>query len=713
MKRLLSVVLVVMLFQVAVFAVPTAVETTNALEEVTNNIEEDAVLFDQPPVKNKKGSDFTDNAHIARKLDELFDLLPYSSYPFFTTYGDKTCGNSSCSKCNSVNVAAEHPNLKNLGLDTTKFSGKSCFGFAQFAYYYIFGRQAGEYGTKSQKEISSLNRVVKIQDFDLETCKNALSKAKAGDIIQGYKHKGYYIDKNGKEQEDCNIHSVIFLGCDSTFVWVLQNNYFTGDYGNNYVSISGINYTTFVKNYTTSLSIYRCPDEYYPSGGSSIPTPDPKPEPEPEPETTYTVIFDANGGTVSTTSKTVTKGSTYGTLPTPSLDGYIFDGWYTSSSGGTKVTSSTTVTASSNHTLYAQWKENVVSGTCGDNLTWVFKNGTLTISGTGDMYNYNVSPFCKLINIETLTIENGVTSIGDNAFRRLNDLKNVFIGSSVTQIGECAFVDCDSLQSIVIPNSVISIGWFAFSSCDSLESVEMDSVTNVLDASVFDGDNNIKNIKLGSNVNNYWNDLIPSENLERIEVDKNNLIYQSDENGVLFRYGLREIECYPRGKSDSEYIIPEGVISIGVTAFEKCESLRKVVIPDSVQFIQFWAFMQCENLESVTLPASVKEINKEAFWGCDNLTIYGYSDTYVETYTNQNNIPFVSLGAAYTPGELNSDGAVDMNDAILLLQHSMFPELYPLDYAGNADFTGDGVIDMNDAILLLQHSMFPELYPIN
>ena len=53
-----------------------------------------------------------------------------------------------------------------------------------------------------------------------------------------------------------------------------------------------------------------------------------------------------------------------------------------------------------------------------------------------------------------------------------------------------------------------------------------------------------------------------------------------------------------------------------------------------------------------------------------------------------------------------------MNDAILLLQHSMFPELYPLDYAGNADFTGDGVVDMNDAILLLQHSMFPELYPI-
>jgi len=67
----------------------------------------------------------------------------------------------------------------------------------------------------------------------------------------------------------------------------------------------------------------------------------------------------------------------------------------------------------------------------------------------------------------------------------------------------------------------------------------------------------------------------------------------------------------------------------------------------------------------------------------------------------------------YTPGELNDDGVVDMNDAILLLQHSMFPELFPLEYAGETDFTGDGVVDLNDAILLLQHSMFPDLFPLD
>ena len=69
----------------------------------------------------------------------------------------------------------------------------------------------------------------------------------------------------------------------------------------------------------------------------------------------YTVSFDANGGSVSTTSKSVTYGGTYGTLPTPTRTGYTFDGWYTAASGGTKITSSTTVNLTANQTLYAHW----------------------------------------------------------------------------------------------------------------------------------------------------------------------------------------------------------------------------------------------------------------------------------------------------------------------------------------------------------------------
>ncbi|MBE6688895.1 MAG: hypothetical protein E7588_06410 [Ruminococcaceae bacterium] len=72
--------------------------------------------------------------------------------------------------------------------------------------------------------------------------------------------------------------------------------------------------------------------------------------------TNLTVYFDANGGTNSTSSKVVTYTSTYGTLPTPTKTGYSFNGWYTSSSGGTQITSSSTVNTSADHTLYAQWR---------------------------------------------------------------------------------------------------------------------------------------------------------------------------------------------------------------------------------------------------------------------------------------------------------------------------------------------------------------------
>ena len=69
----------------------------------------------------------------------------------------------------------------------------------------------------------------------------------------------------------------------------------------------------------------------------------------------YTIRFSANGGSVSPSSKTVTAGSTYGTLPTPTRSGYSFDGWYTSASGGTEVTASGKPTSS--RTLYAHWKK--------------------------------------------------------------------------------------------------------------------------------------------------------------------------------------------------------------------------------------------------------------------------------------------------------------------------------------------------------------------
>lgn len=93
-------------------------------------------------------------------------------------------------------------------------------------------------------------------------------------------------------------------------------------------------------------------------------------------QSSYVVTFDANGGTVSTASKTVTNGSTYGELPTATRSKYQFDGWFTSADGGIQVTSSTTVNLTADQTLFAHWTYIPVSYT----VTYNANGGTGTPS---------------------------------------------------------------------------------------------------------------------------------------------------------------------------------------------------------------------------------------------------------------------------------------------------------------------------------------------
>ena len=112
------------------------------------------------------------------------------------------------------------------------------------------------------------------------------------------------------------------------------------------------------------------------------------------------------------------------------------------------------------------------SGEKGNNLTWILDDeGVLTISGTGAMANWNWegSPwYANKDKIESVVIEDGVTSIGNYAFFSCASLKNITLPNSVTSIGDGAFLSCKSLISITLPNSVTSIGVYAFSECNSL-----------------------------------------------------------------------------------------------------------------------------------------------------------------------------------------------------------------------------------------------------
>lgn len=114
----------------------------------------------------------------------------------------------------------------------------------------------------------------------------------------------------------------------------------------------------------------------------------------------YKVTFNVNGGTCGTSSVSVTYKSTYGTLPTPTREGFTFTGWYTAQTGGTKITDSTQVTITSDQILYAHWEKDVIEGDVNNDgyfniadlvmmQKYLLHIGSLTAWENGDLYNDN------------------------------------------------------------------------------------------------------------------------------------------------------------------------------------------------------------------------------------------------------------------------------------------------------------------------------------
>ena len=235
------------------------------------------------------------------------------------------------------------------------------------------------------------------------------------------------------------------------------------------------------------------------------------------------------------------------------------------------------------------------SSKCGDNVSWSYDSttNTLTISGTGAMYDYrynNETPwnvYCEKILI--VKIESGVTTIGKSAFSYFNNLTSATIPNSVTIIGERAFSGCSSLTSVTIPDSVMTIGDSAFSNCSSLTNVTIpNSVTTIGNLSF-----------------NYCTGLI-SITIPNGVTQIGRAVFQSCRS-------LKIIE------------IPDSVISIGECAFSDCRSLTSITIPNSVTTLGAYVFQSCRSLTSVEFPNSVTSIGNSAFDNCSSLKDVYYS----------------------------------------------------------------------------------------
>ena len=264
------------------------------------------------------------------------------------------------------------------------------------------------------------------------------------------------------------------------------------------------------------------------------------------------------------------------------------------------------VGAKSTYAATEQWKEfkNIVepNGKCGDNAYWALnvETGALTIFGTGAIYNYayndaNRAPwYSNKEDISSVSIEEGVTSIGDFAFEGCTILTSIEIPSSVTSIGWDAFAHCYGLTSIEIPSSVTSIDQNAFWGCIGLTSIEIPSSVTSIGQSAFS--------------NCYG--------LTSIVVDEGNTIYDSRGNCNA----IIETASNTLIAGCKNTIIPEGVTNIGNYAFSGCYGLTSIEIPSSVTSISEGAFHDCNVLTSIEIPNSVTSIGNSAFYNCSGLT---------------------------------------------------------------------------------------------
>ena len=293
----------------------------------------------------------------------------------------------------------------------------------------------------------------------------------------------------------------------------------------------------------------------------------------------------------------------------------------------------------------------VASGTCGaqgDNLAWALdSDGTLTISGTGEMHDYYLQKtpwFDYAEQIKTVVVKSGVTSIsgyafyewyhaltsvdmadtvksvGDYAFYGCWDLANVVLRNGITSIGDWAFYSCYALTDITLPASLISIGEGAFVGCHKLEQITIPSSVTSIGSLAFSNCDALNSVNIPASVTHIGDGAFAyCSKLSKIDVAEDNPNYCSY-NLALFN---KDKTCLLRSEVHQYeiiYQIPNGVTSIGAYAFSGNDALAAIFIPDSVTSLGRYAFANCTNLSSSDIPASVTSIEHGLFSGCTELT---------------------------------------------------------------------------------------------
>ena len=242
------------------------------------------------------------------------------------------------------------------------------------------------------------------------------------------------------------------------------------------------------------------------------------------------------------------------------------------------------------------------SGSCGENVNWSLNDGTLTISGTGDMTDYSATgdpaPWSDYADeIYSIEIADGVTHIGTYAFRGCT-IDTIEFPASITSIGASAFADCTSLIEVSYAGS--RSGWEAIN-------ITPEGNEYLLAAELICAVPDEGQITAAFDAATGRLTISGSGRMPQYMIEWNAGYCASDAPWSGYRDSIRSI------------VIESGVTSISRGAFAGCAQLAQVTLPDSVTDIGGTAFYGCASLTGIRIPDGIVSIHQETFYGCSSL----------------------------------------------------------------------------------------------
>ncbi len=225
-------------------------------------------------------------------------------------------------------------------------------------------------------------------------------------------------------------------------------------------------------------------------------------------------------------------------------------------------------------------------GYCGDTITWSIEEDVLTLSGSGEMWHYdfrsNEVPWDGYQTIITkVVVEEGITTLGTNAFCDFTELTAVELPTTLKALYMNAFACCTKLEEFTIPVGLTTMDTSVFANCSRMQEYK-----------VAEGNTHFSAV-----------------------------------DGVLFNADRTVLWSYPIGQIREVYEMPDTVEAVEAYAFSEAGGLAEVVFSDNLKTIKDEAFHNCVGLTAIELPEGFLSTGGGVFQGCENLSEISLPDS--------------------------------------------------------------------------------------